>query len=226
MRSITLLAITLLAAYLRFWNLGVPCLWVDEGLFVGFFDEGVHQEFLTVWLYGLFRPDTEFWIRFPFALAGTLTIPAIYLVMKDKRYGLLVAAFVAVFPLFVWWSRMARPYVIIGLLVVLGWRWVWFSVVGCTMSPVALIGARIKKKNLYPIILMGGIAVGMFLIRPDSGRDFFNFKFLINAHRMWYVPILISLLYWFEFMVPFIESRYSKFRKRRSGVVRRQADSK
>ena len=100
-------AYTLIAGYLRFHGLGVNPLWVDEAGFGLLVQGGGNQEFIPKWFAQLFALHSEFGLRFLSALCGTLSVPAIYHV-ADK-YKLESAEFVAVFTLFVFWSRMARP---------------------------------------------------------------------------------------------------------------------
>jgi len=82
-------------------------------------DDKIYQEHLPVMIARLFHLQSEFWIRFPFALAGSLTILAVYHSVQDKRFAILAAMIVAVCPLFVFWSRMGRPYAMAGLFVAL-----------------------------------------------------------------------------------------------------------
>ena len=193
---------------LRLVNLGVPPLWVDEGLFINFWKIGARQEFIPVWINHLFAPTTEFWIRFPFALAGILTIPAIYLAIKDKTHALLAAGVFATFPIFVFWSRLARPYAFVGLFIVLAWRWWPFYFAGLLTSPVTMLGIDLVKlkKRWWIYAAMLAVAIGMYLIRPDSHESskFFSPNFILKDKRQWYVPLLAGLLYLFDYGIPLV----------------------
>src|SRR5271169_278831 len=145
-REIILLSvITLVAGYLRFHGLGADPLWVDEVGFGYLVQNGGNQEFIPKWFGQLFRLHSEFGLRFLPALCGTLTVPAIYFVVD--KYKLESALFVAVFPLFVFWSRMARPYAVAGLFLVLSWRYWWMMIPAIMTTPIALVGVNIFKLN-------------------------------------------------------------------------------
>lgn len=201
---------TVLGGYLRFSNLAVPPLWIDEALLGGGYLTG--QEFIG----NLLVVHDDFWLRFPYALAGTLTIPAVYLVLKHKN--LYAVWFVAVFPLFVFWSRLARPYALAGLFVVLGWRWWWMMFVALASTPVALLGTRVQH---WPRILsFVAVAVGMYLIRNDlDEKDFLSADFLLNNPRLYYVPLLAGILYLCDYCLPVLQRRHSAVRKGDSDEV-------
>ena len=193
-----LLVITILAGVLRFLGLGSEPLWVDEALFAFWVRDGGNvQEFLPVWI----ALDTsEFGLRFFSALCGTLTIPAVYLVTKNIKASL----FVAVFPLFVFWSQMARPYAIAGLFVVLGYRYWWVYVAAILSTPIAAVGMNIKHP-WYVLAALVLFAAWMFFLREDSGRAW-HFSMLLNHTRFWYVPILAGVLYWSDYAQPLFQS--------------------
>jgi hypothetical protein len=200
-RAAVLLAVTSLGAYLRFASLGDPPFWIDEAIFMDFVRHGGRQEFLPVWIAQLFGLEGEFWVRFPFALCGTLTIPAVYFVIRDKKGALVASLFTAVFPVFVLWSRMARPYAIAGLFVVLGYRYALFYVPALLATPITVFGLNMQElRSRWQIYLVIGIgAIILYLIRPDStNRSFIRWEFLSNASRIWYVPALSLLLHAFE----------------------------
>ena len=183
-----LLLVTLVAAYWRFHRLGVNPLWVDEVGFGFLIQNGGNQEFIPKWFGQLLGLHSEFGLRFLPALCGTLTIPALYLV-ADK-YKLESALFVAVFPLFVFWSRMARPYAVAGLFLVLSWRYWWMMIPALMTTPIALVGVRLNKWTMGLI----GLGVLFFFIRPDAFRGWSISQFEIFS-RWWYLPALTIILY-------------------------------
>jgi hypothetical protein len=179
-------------AYLRFTNLDFHPLWIDEALLgCGYL---VRQEFIG----GLLAVHDDYWFRFPYALAGTLTIGAIYLVMKNKGFAIYAAWAVAVFPLFVFWSRLARPYALAGLCVVLAWRWRWVMVAAILQTPMAIIGLRWAKHPATFILI--GFAVAVVAIRPDTEK--ISLDFLLTNPRLWYVPLLAGLLWCGDYVLP------------------------
>lgn len=144
-----LLIVTLVGGLIRFWSLGVNPIWIDEGIFAHYCRDCMYlQEYTTVWLVrtlGLY--GNEFNLRFIFALAGTLTIPAVYFVTKYNKLQLSLLA--AVFPLFEFWSRQARPYAFCGLFMVLGWRWWYMSIIGIVTNPLSVIGIKFLKNKIW-----------------------------------------------------------------------------
>jgi len=194
-----------LGGFLRFDGLGIKPFWIDEVLFVWWIKGGLpHQEFVPVILAKLFNLEGEFWVRFPFAMAGTLTIWSVYYISRDKLIGSFLALVVATFPLFVFWSRMARPYVFAGLFVALGWRLPWCYFVALFTTPAALIGVNLLKvKKLFWLYLaLGTVALVSYVVRADvvSGADFLNLHFLTSIGRVWYVPCLAVILYLSQFV--------------------------
>ena len=191
---------TIVGGYLRLANLGVAPYWIDEVLFVNWVNGGgPTQEFIPITLAKLLGLHGEFWIRLPFALAGALTVPLVYLMANDKKLGACAALFVATFPLFVFWSRLARPYSFAGLFIVLGWRYPWAYFGAVLTTPMALIGLDVGRiKKLWPLYgALGLIAVGTYLVRSDvsHGSNFFDVHFLTTVRRLWYVPCLTAVLY-------------------------------
>jgi 4-amino-4-deoxy-L-arabinose transferase-like glycosyltransferase len=200
---------TLVGGYLRFANLDLLPFWIDEVLFIRFI-ESPPQEFIPVYLAKILCLEGEFEIRFPFALAGTLTIPALYYVAKNKDVGALLSMLVAVCPLFVFWSRLARPYAFAGLFVVLGWRFWPCYFVAMLTTPISVIGFRLPEALKSRKMALVGVALACvagltYWIRPDIGRteDFLSLHFLFNAKRIWYIPLLVMALYCSEYILPY-----------------------
>ena len=187
-KIILLSIITLIAGYLRFTGLGDNPLWVDEVGFGFLVQNGGNQEFIPQWFGQLFGLRSEFGLRFFSALCGTLTVPAIYFV-ADK-YKLESALFVAVFPLFVFWGRLARPYAVAGLFLVLSWRYWWMMIPALMTTPIALVGVKANKWALGLI----GVGVLFFFIRPDAFRGW-QISLMIVSSRFWYLPAVTLILY-------------------------------
>jgi hypothetical protein len=225
-RDIVLLVlVTLLAAGLRFWHLGRLPLWVDEAylaeLVRGF--TPARQEWPYVLLcraLGTAVPLDEFWLRFPSALFGTLTVPAFYWAMRGRSGAAAATLLIAVFPIFVFYSRLARPYALAGFCVVLGWRFWPMYLVAMLTTPIALLGidfAALRRRRALPqVIALVGLAVVLFLLRPDRGRgaDFLNWRFLLDAKRLWYIPALGILLHLVRYGLAAGRSRHPGGKKR------------
>lgn len=138
---ISLGLITVVAACLRFYGLGIQSLWDDElwtwrishyDTFMRMMREGVLPDYhppawqIVIYLIQRYIGDSETALRFPSALCGTLAVPAVYLVasrLYSRREGLLAALFLAVlwFPLVE--SQEARAYSMLLLFTLLS---VWF----------------------------------------------------------------------------------------------------
>lgn len=182
-----LLLWTALGAWLRFQGLDRP-LWTDEALFGFMVKDGAYQEYLAVWLTWIWFDGSEVSLRILFALCGTLTIPAVWYVTRDNW----ATALVAVFPLFVFWSGMARPYAFVGLFVVLSWRWWWLIIPAVLTTPIALVGYDFTQwRKLIWLVPFGVI---MFLLRPDADRGW-TLENIWYHTRWFYVPALAVILW-------------------------------
>jgi hypothetical protein len=134
-------ALTLLAAVLRFATLGQQSLWLDESYaiedisrsFGGMLDWVGAKEgspplyFVLTWGWAKVFGTGAVGLRALSALAGTATVPLVYAAgaaMGSRRAGMVAAAFTAVSPLMVWYSQDARPY---ALLVALCAASLWFA---------------------------------------------------------------------------------------------------
>jgi 4-amino-4-deoxy-L-arabinose transferase-like glycosyltransferase len=121
-----LLAITLIGAFLRFYNLGFNSLWLDEASTYTLSVGSIPQiwEATTA---GEFNPPLFYWVehimlafgnneitlRFIPALLGVLTIPLVYLAGKeffDRNVGIIAAAAFTFSPFLIFYSQEARAY--------------------------------------------------------------------------------------------------------------------
>lgn len=204
--------VVILATILRFWQLEYKPLWIDEVLFYQFVTEGSNQEFVPVLITRLISSfvdiHSEFWLRFPFALAGVLSVVSIFLIKGVNRNTIIFACLFACFPLLVFWSRMARPYVFGSLFIILGYRWWPFYFLGVLTTPLSIIGLNLfELKKRWPFYLLI-IVFAYFLlqIRIDIDRGF-NLEFLWNAKRIWVLPVTILFLYLLELSERLIPDR-------------------
>ena len=125
-----LLGVTLGALALR---LAVPRgIWLDEAISIHQAHLSFHDLFenlqygdrhpplhhVVLWLTVKALGDGEMAVRIPSIVAGTLAIPALYLLgreLYDRRTGLVAAAFGAASPLLIWYSQEARMYAFVEL---------------------------------------------------------------------------------------------------------------
>ncbi len=201
---------TLYGGYLRLANLGVPPLWCDEAIFATrIYDGTVLQEFLPMVISHVLGVGSELTARLPFAIAGALTIPAVYW-SKPSKWGAYASVIVAVCPLFVFYSRMCRPYSMAALFIVLAWRCRWWYWAVLLTTPVALVGIDITKvrRDWSMYVCLAVCAAAILLLRPDLGRkDFFTLDMFLGNPRFWYVPLLALVMYLVHHTGPGLEKR-------------------
>ena len=125
-----LTGVTLFGLALR---LAVPRgIWLDEAISVHQAHLSFHDLFenlqygdrhpplhhIVLWLDVKAFGDSEMAVRIPSIVAGTLAIPALYLLgreLYDRRTGLVAATFGAASPLLIWYSQEARMYAFVEL---------------------------------------------------------------------------------------------------------------
>jgi mannosyltransferase len=187
--SLWLTGILLVGFAVRLYHLGEQSLWFDEAyswLNIAATDLWTAiklelADFVQPSLYyALCRPftllgDHEWVLRLPSALAGTLTLPVIYVLGKQfggRRVGLSAAALLALNPFHVWFSREARTYALTMLFTLLtlhfflqavrGRRsWTWFTLFSglgfithyfCLLLPlVQFVYLLLNFRQKYPI---------------------------------------------------------------------------
>lgn len=126
------LALTLLAAALRFATLDVQSIWLDESSTIHLVDRGFggmlsHLSsgestppvyYILVWAWTKVFGASPFAFRSLSALAGTALVPVVYLAGKriSPRVGLWAAALAAVNPGMYYYSQEARAYSLLILL--------------------------------------------------------------------------------------------------------------
>jgi len=129
-----LAAIVLLGAALRFSDLSGQSIWTDELFTVRVVDGGGFWDlpsrvadteaapapyYLLAWIWAAVFGHGDAAFRALPALLGTITIPVVYLAVKElssKRAALIGAALCACSPILVWYSQEARAYALYVLL--------------------------------------------------------------------------------------------------------------
>jgi mannosyltransferase len=134
---VSVAALTVVAAALRFATLDRQSFWLDELVTVSLvkqsFSDMVHAipqseatpylYYVVAWPWTRLFGSGEIGIRSLSALAGTATVIAAYgagASLLSRRVGLLAAALVTVNPFLVWYSQEARAYAVVTLLVAIG----------------------------------------------------------------------------------------------------------
>jgi mannosyltransferase len=133
---LAVIALTALAAVLRFVTLGDQSFWADEavtvhllGLDLGTMLDRIPDSestpplyYLLAWLWSKPFGLGEFGLRSLSALFGTATVPLAFLAARElcsRRVGLAVAALAAVNPVLIWYSQEARAYALLTALTAL-----------------------------------------------------------------------------------------------------------
>ncbi len=130
--------IVLLGFLLRSLTLSQQSLWLDEvytvveagrpfsDLFRALFDphQGYPLYILAMRVWTALFGSQEAALRWPSALAGTVTIPLLYLLGRDligRRAGLLAAALLSLSPIAVWYAQEAKAYAVALLFSLATW---------------------------------------------------------------------------------------------------------
>jgi mannosyltransferase len=159
---VLLAALTILALLLRFWELGTwnfqateVFTWRDSGI-PQFRNPRPLGYLLNYFVVRPFIPLDEFGLRVIPAIAGVLTIPAMYLVSRSLigwRGALMATLLLTVNPLHILYSQLARYWSLVFLL--------------CTIYPYALyLGIRRRSAGL---VILGLVMCGLgMLAHPVS----------------------------------------------------------
>jgi hypothetical protein len=167
------------------------------------------QEYVPHFVAWLFNLDTDYSLRFISALAGTLSIPAIYFVLKDYKW---VGVFLIAFnPLFIFWSQLIRPYSIAGLFMILGWKYKEFIIPAILTTPISLIGFRFKRQQKLWMLIIIGITAVLYFIRPDYNRSgFTNPTIVFHSSRWYYLPAISIILYLCTYGLPYLKKKFKQ----------------
>src|SRR4030067_2436783 len=209
--SMLLLFIILIGTFLRLYQLGSNSLWFDEAISVWFANESpgniiikqtsadVHPPFyyivLSLWI-NVFG-NGEFDVRLLSAIFGILSIPLLYLIVKNlfgNQPALISALILAMSPFHIYYSQEARMYSILTFCVLLS---IFF------MVKMLCIGEEIKltKKTIYYSIgyVISTVAAlychNIALLLPVAQNLFFIIFW--NRHRpflKFWIPSLLTII--------------------------------
>lgn len=188
-----LIGITLLAAGLRFYQLGAQSLW-DGEIFTLLFAQYDWMKLLpSVSEFSAHPPLmfilskiaitwgwNELLLRYPSAFGGILAVPALYALGKrmfDTRVGLLAAALLAISPVGVIFAQNARNYALFVLLVILllygGWRAVAYPAIQqATLERNAMASVQVYCRRgwmLFTGVALAGLYLHYLFVLPLSG---------------------------------------------------------
>lgn len=195
--TLLLIAVLLLAAYLRFHNLEAQSFWNDEGNSARIAErplaaiiEGaagdIHPPAYYVMLAGwrALAGHSEFALRMLSALAGVLTAAVIYALgaaVFDRMAGVVGALFAAVSPFQVYYGQEARMYALVALLAVLS---VWLTVKVLTL-PGKMIAGRFDRREA------AGVAGGFVLVNTLGLYTHYSFPLILLAESSIFLIWLI-----------------------------------
>jgi hypothetical protein len=226
-----ILLITLLALGIRMAGLGSKGLWIDEADSVYF----ASQSFSDI-LYRLCDPHppgyyillsgflslgrSEFWVRLPSAIAGTLSIPLLYALSRelaavlarwlDRRTGILACLLLAVAPLHVWYAQEARAY---ALTTTLGVCAAYFALrvarhvrAGDTLGYVFVSAACLysDQSSLLPLLLANLLWVGLWIWNRSQGTKSGAWELLCWMG----LQLIVGLTFWLWWSRALFPSRF------------------
>ena len=148
---------------------GIGGLEVARGVRNNFFDMGIQTVQPTIYYatmglpFKLFGPSI-LWARLPTVIVGTVTVPLLYLLLREvfsRRVALVGAAFVAVFQVHVHYSRMAFPNAYDAFFAILVLYFAFRSIRTSAFVDFALTGLA---TGLAYYFFMGGRVVPLVLL--------------------------------------------------------------
>jgi len=200
-------------------RLAVPRgIWLDEAISIHQAHLSIHDLFenlqygdrhpplhhLVLWLTVKAFGDGEMAVRIPSIVAGTLAIPALYLLgreLYDRRTGLVAAAFGAASPLLIWYSQEARMYAFVELFGLLA---LWTQLRAIRNPSMANWAAYILATaallwshyfGLLLIVVQQLIWVGVLIHRRRTGEPIramgLGFAYSLAVLAMQLVPLLV-----------------------------------
>jgi uncharacterized membrane protein len=218
-----LAGVTLAGLALR---LAVPRgIWLDEAISIHQANLGFHDMFenlqygdrhpplhhVVLWLTVKAFGDGELAVRIPSIVAGTLAIPALYLLgreLYDRRTGLVAAAFGAASPLLIWYAQEARMYAFVELFGLLA---VWTQLRAIrnpsmgNWAAYILATAALLWSHYFGVLLIGVqqvIFVGVLIHRRRAGELVrplaLGFAYSLAVLAMQLVPLLTFALKQFD----------------------------
>jgi mannosyltransferase len=209
-------AVTLLAAILRFWNIGSDALWMDEAASwrqasFGFMDmlretawdnyPPVHNValFVSMRLFG----DGEAAIRLPSVVFGILTVPAIFLAARElfgRLAGVVAALLVATAQFQIHYSHEARMYSAFALFAALSLYFMLLQLrrpSRLTAIAFVLATATMLYTHFYSLLTLaaeGVFIAGLLLFRRAAFRRWVRWFALFALATALYLP-------WVRFLV-------------------------
>ncbi|MCQ8894537.1 MAG: glycosyltransferase family 39 protein [Methanolinea sp.] len=205
-----LLVLTVIAAILRFFSLGLASLWLDEALTYRFSINPFMEYWTLISAGGEPHPPLFYWLEHPIlvfghnettlrflpAIFGIMTVPVIYFLGSeavDRNAGIIAAAFLAFSPFHLFYSQEARMYSLMLLFLSLAmlffyWAWkkeqiIWWIIFG-------IFSALAFWTQFYSIIIVAGLYLYYFAWILKTNLDLKKLKGLGCSFALF---ILLSL---------------------------------
>lgn len=198
--------IVALGAAVRCSTLSFQSLWLDEvatvveagrswpELLLALFDprQGYPLYILGMRLWIAVWGTGEAALRWPSALAGTLSVPLLYLLgrrLLGRRVGLLAAALLAVSPLAVWYSQEAKAYALFMLLTLSSWLLLWEAVerragrLWWALAGVSILALLLHRLAVLSVI--GQLVYVLYIARQGG---------FTRRHRLLLMALLVVVL--------------------------------
>ncbi|MCK9593657.1 MAG: glycosyltransferase family 39 protein, partial [Methanoregula sp.] len=172
-----LILLVLIGTVLRFYNLDISALWLDEAFTLRFSVVSYGQIWENV-IAGEFNPPLFYWmehimislfgdseivLRTLPVVFGILAIPVFYLIgkeFKDEYTGIVMAAMCTFSPFLIWYSQEARTYPLL-LLLVAGATYYYFKGFQTgelkDWSLFAVLGALAFWSHFYALVIIGSM---------------------------------------------------------------------
>jgi hypothetical protein len=207
-------------------RLAVPRgIWLDEAITIHQARLSLHDLFqnlyqgdrqpplyhLVLWLTIRAFGHSEFAVRLPSLIAGTLVVPVLYGLgreLYDRRTGLLAAAFAAVSPILIWYSQEVRMYefaTLFGLLALLTQLRVIRRGTMIDWAAYILATAALLWSHYFGLLLIGVqqlVFIGVLVIRKRAGQPVkplaLGFAYSLAVLVMQLVPLLVFAHHQFQ----------------------------
>ncbi|MDJ0738254.1 MAG: glycosyltransferase family 39 protein [Gammaproteobacteria bacterium] len=168
--------IVAVGAALRFWNLGAASLWLDEVASIKF----ASLPWTTLWLSGydnapplhyslvklcLEFADTEFSVRLPSALFGTLTIPLVYVAasrIAGRAGGLLAAMLLALSAGQIEYAQEARGYALLAFGLAVALLGLVMVMAAGSASPTGRRADAVRESRRGTTLYAAGILIALY----------------------------------------------------------------
>jgi len=224
-----LIVITAIGAILRIYNLGYQSIWLDEGASFGY----IKETFAGTWtqaveakqaplhmiilhFMNLFS-SSEFSLRLPSAIFGTLTIPVIYFTGKSlfgKKEGIVSAFLLAISMMHLWYSQEARMYAQMLLFASLSLYFFYVAVNGNRNSWIlyVIFSALAFYSHYYAVFVF--LPQVVFYLLFHVAVPLYKKKFIslwdVPAFKQFSLAIIALFICVLPLLIPFISQAISR----------------